>query len=67
MPQGYTESMTRLIEELGKLPGVGLRTAERLALHLLKASDDEAMGLARAIRDVKRKTRSCSVCCGITE
>lgn len=55
------------MDELGRLPGVGARTAERLALHLLKASDQEAMALANAIRDVKRKTRACSVCCGITE
>jgi len=67
MSQAYTESMMRLMEELGKLPGIGERTAERLALHILKASDEEAMALARAIRDVKKKTRSCSVCCGITE
>jgi recombination protein RecR len=67
MSQVYTESMTRLMAELGKLPGVGERTAERLALHVLKASDDEALALADAVRDVKRKTRSCSTCCGITE
>ena len=67
MSQAYTESMMRLMEELGKLPGIGERTAERLALHILKASDEEAMALARAIRDVKKKTRPCSVCCGITE
>lgn len=67
MSQAYTESMMRLMDELGKLPGVGQRTAERLALHVLKASDEEAMGLAEAIRDVKRKTRPCSICCGITE
>jgi len=59
--------MMHLIEELGKLPGVGARTAERLALHVLKASDAEAVALAGAIRDVKQKTRPCSICCGITE
>ncbi len=63
----YTESLNRLMEELAKLPGIGARTAERLALHLLRAEEDDAMALARAIHDVKRNTRHCSVCCNITE
>jgi recombination protein RecR len=63
----YTESLNRLMSELAKLPGIGERTAERLALHLLRASDEDAMALARAIGDVKRNTRHCSVCCNITE
>jgi len=63
----YTESLTRLMDELGKLPGVGLRTAERLALHIPKAPEPEALALADAIRDVRRNTRRCSVCCNITE
>jgi recombination protein RecR len=63
----YTESLNRLMDELGKLPGIGARTAERLALHLLRLDGEEAMNLARAIRDVKRNTRHCSVCCNITE
>lgn len=67
MSSVYTESLTRLMDELGKLPGVGLRTAERLALHILKAPEPEALALADAIRDVRRNTRRCSVCCNITE
>ncbi len=63
----YGESMDRLLEELGRLPGVGRRTAERLAHHLLRVTDDEALALAIAIRDVKRNTRSCSVCATVTE
>jgi len=63
----YTESLSRLMEELGKLPGIGARSAERLALHLLKVPDEEAIALADAIRDVKRNTRHCSVCCNVTE
>jgi len=63
----YPESLSRLIAELEKLPGVGARTAERLALHLLKADEEEAMALARAIRDLKRNTRHCSICCNVTE
>ncbi|MFP4056284.1 MAG: recombination mediator RecR [Candidatus Brocadiia bacterium] len=67
MPEVYTQSLVRLMEELARLPGIGTRTAERLALHLLKASEEDAMALARAIRDVKQNTRHCSVCCNITE
>jgi recombination protein RecR len=63
----YTESLNRLMTELGKLPGIGPRTAERLALHLLRVDEAEALALARAIHDVKRNTRHCSVCCNITE
>jgi len=63
----YTESLSRLMDELAKLPGVGPRSAERLALHVLKAPEQEAMALAQAIRDVKRNTLHCSICCNITE
>jgi recombination protein RecR len=63
----YTESLDRLMTELGKLPGIGTRTAERLALHLLRVKDDEALALARAIHDVKKNTRHCSLCGNITE
>jgi recombination protein RecR len=65
VPHG--ESVDRLIEELGKLPGVGRKTAERLAHHILRAPADEAMKLAVAIRDVKKNTRSCSRCANVTE
>jgi recombination protein RecR len=67
MPGVYTESLSRLMQELAKLPGIGARSAERLALHILKASDQEAMALAQAICDVKKNTRHCSVCCNVTE
>lgn len=63
----YGESMDRLLEELGKLPGVGRKTAERLAHHILRLPTDDAMKLAVAIRDVKRNTRSCSRCSNVTE
>ena len=46
MSSAYTESLSRLIEEFGKLPGIGPKTAERLAFHILKARPDEAMALA---------------------
>jgi len=59
--------MTRLIDELKKLPGVGSKSAQRLAFHILRSSEDDAEGLASAIRDVKEKLRLCSVCNNITD
>ena len=53
--------------ELGRLPGIGARTAERLTFHLLKASDDEALSLARAIHDLKTLIHPCKVCFNPTE
>ena len=55
------------MEEFGRLPGIGARSAERLAFHVLKASKDEAMALADAVRDVKTKVRPCSRCFNIAE
>jgi recombination protein RecR len=60
-------SVAQLIEELMRLPGVGEKTAQRLAFHLLKASKQEAEALALAILAVKEKIRHCSHCHGITE
>ncbi len=62
MSAAYTESLNRLIEEFGKLPGVGPKTAERLAFHILKAGQAEVMALADAIRDVKTKIKRCQIC-----
>ena len=56
-----------MIGELSKLPGVGRKTAQRLALHILKADDENAFRLANAIIDVKQKIRYCSICQNITE
>ena len=67
MTSAYTESLNKLIEEFGKLPGVGPKTAERLAFHILKAKPDEAMALAQAISDVKNKIRRCEVCYNFSE
>lgn len=64
---GYTKSVERLQAEFGKLPGIGARSAERLAFHILKADDDEALALADAIRDVKRNVRPCSLCYNLAE
>ena len=63
----YTESLRRLMEMLGQLPGVGSRSAERMAFHLLKNSREEALALADAIRAVKDQVRHCSICFNLTE
>jgi recombination protein RecR len=63
----YPEPLKRLLDELQRLPGVGLKTAERLAFHILKAPGEDAMRLALAIRDVKKNIRSCSVCATATD
>lgn len=60
-------SVTHLIEELMRLPGVGEKTAQRLAFHLLKTSKKEAEALALAILSVKEKIQRCALCHGITE
>ena len=64
---GYAATIERLISELGKLPGIGARTAERLAFHLLKSSQDDALALADAIRDVKTQIHPCRRCFNLTE
>ncbi len=63
----YTDSMNRLIEQFATLPGIGRRTAERLAFHVLKTQPEQALLLARAIEDVKTHVRHCSVCFNLTE
>ncbi len=63
----YPKSVEKLIEEFGRLPGVGNRTAERLALHVLRAPEEEALALADAIREVKRTIRNCSVCHNLSD
>jgi recombination protein RecR len=64
---GLAEPMARLIDELKKLPGVGAKSAQRLAFHILRASEDDADALAVAIRDVKARVRLCSRCNNITD
>src|SRR5262244_3203825 len=63
----FAEPMTRLIDELKKLPGIGSKSAQRLAFHILRSSDEDAEGLANAVRDVKENLRLCSVCNNITD
>ena len=59
--------LQRLVTELGKLPGIGNRTAQRLAFHVLRASAEDANALADAIRDVKEKISLCEVCFNLAE
>ncbi|MEX2218094.1 MAG: recombination mediator RecR [Phycisphaerales bacterium] len=63
----YPAPVQRLIEEFAKLPGVGRRSAERLAFHILKAAPGEALGLAQAVRDVKEHVRHCAVCFNLSD
>src|SRR5215213_5333601 len=57
----------RLITELSRLPGIGQRTAQRLAFHILRSDDEEAFGLADAVREVKEKVGLCEVCFNLAE
>src|SRR5688572_20678337 len=63
----YPETVQRLIDHLAKLPGIGRRSAERLAFHILKTAAPEALQLAQAITDVKRTVRHCSVCFNLAD
>jgi recombination protein RecR len=63
----FAEPMTRLIDELKKLPGIGSKSAQRLAFHILRSSADDAESLASAVREVKEKLRLCSICNNITD
>ena len=62
-----SESLTKLVDELAKLPGVGKKSAERLAYHLLRVHKSEALALADAIRAVKDNIRYCQVCYNLAE
>ena len=63
----FAEPMARLIEELKKLPGVGNKTAQRFAFHILRSSDEDAELLADAVRQVKASLHLCSICNNITD
>jgi recombination protein RecR len=67
MTTAYTATLNKLVDEFGKLPGIGPKTAERLAFHILKADSPSALALADAIRDVKTKIRRCRICCNLSE
>lgn len=63
----YPQTVNRLISEFGKMPGIGQKTAERLACYVLKQPVDDAMKLAYAIRDVKKYMKICTVCFNVSE
>ncbi len=67
MSSAYTQSLNKLIEELAKLPGVGPKTAERLAFHILKSEKNEALLLAGAITKLKSSIRQCKQCHNLSE
>jgi len=63
----YAEPMAQLIEELKKLPGVGTKSAQRFAFHILRATDEDAEALAEAVRGLKANLRLCSICNNVTD
>jgi recombination protein RecR len=63
----YAQSIQKLIDELAGLPGIGARSAERIAFHLIKQKPEDALRLSEAIRDVKTRIRHCSTCFNLTE
>lgn len=63
----YSPSIARLIAELGKLPGIGSKSAQRLAFHILAQPESRSEALAQAILEARRSTRLCSVCCNLTD
>ena len=63
----FAPSVTRLIDELKHLPGIGQKTAQRLAFHLLRTDRERAFALSDAIREAKEKIRECSICNNITD
>ncbi len=67
MAAATPEPIARLIEEFARLPGIGPKSAQRLAYHVLRAPEDEALALARALGDVKRRIVFCGSCFNITE
>ncbi|MHC4612107.1 MAG: recombination mediator RecR, partial [Planctomycetota bacterium] len=66
-PTSSPEPVERLIDELTGLPGIGRRSAERMAFHLLKASTEQALRLSQAIADVKNNVRQCAICHNLTD
>ena len=67
MSSSFAPPVQRLVTELSKLPGVGSRTAQRLAFHILRASSEDALGLAEAIKEVKEKVGLCEVCFNLAD
>ncbi len=64
---GFSEAVDRMVTAFGRLPGIGVKSAERLAHHLLRCPDEEAIELAEAIRAAKQRIRHCQICFHLTE
>jgi recombination protein RecR len=67
MSQHLAEPVARLIDEFNRLPGIGPKTAQRLTFYLLRVPKEEALSLAEAIREIKERIITCSVCCNLSE
>ncbi len=67
MSKAVPESVTQLIDEFSRLPGIGPKTASRLTYYLLRSPDEQAESLAQALHELKARTRFCSICFNITE
>ena len=67
MPSPYTPPVQLLIDELGRLPGIGPRSAQRLALHLIKSDEHDVTRLAHALVDAKQRVKFCTVCFNLTD
>ena len=65
--QYYTEPISRLIEEFSKLPGIGKKTAQRLAFHVINMNNNDVEALSKAILDAKKEIKYCSICGNFTE
>ena len=63
----YTPALQKLIDELGKLPGVGPKSAQRIAFHLIKLPEQDALSLANAIQEAKQKVRFCETCFNMSD
>ncbi|GIS39740.1 MAG: hypothetical protein Ct9H90mP11_10600 [Acidimicrobiales bacterium] len=63
----YTPALQKLIDELGKLPGVGPKSAQRIAFHLIKIPEQDALSLAVAIQQAKQKVRFCETCFNMSD
>jgi recombination protein RecR len=67
MVEGSSDTLEKLVNRLSRMPGIGRKTAQRLAFYILKLPADQAQELAQLVGDLKKKVRECSICCNLTE
>ncbi len=65
--ENYSEPIDRLINEFSKLPGIGRKTAQRLAFHVINMNSEDVSGLSKALMDVKKEIKYCKICCNISD